>query len=267
MIFKSLKGNTISVEEHLIRRRFFERLNPHFNLSIHYEDLLELMYRPLIKPDQCIYDIGCHKGRHARPFLDLVGPNGKVIGFEPIPDMAADLRKLAGTHPNFEVFELALSNKNDKLDFVFAQGTPEESGLKQRAFNQPENAHPITLQVTVCRLDDVIAQKQLASPDFIKIDVEGAELDLLAGAGDVIAAARSIISIEFGAAGYAAYGKSPQDLWEFVQSTHYTIFDIFGYPINDIESWTAVCDYVSWDWFLVPNERSEELAALWDSHK
>ncbi len=234
---------------------------------MHYENLLELMYRPVIKAGQCVYDIGCHKARHAHPFLNLTGSTGQVVGFEPIPDLAANLRTLEAEQPTFTFFEFALSNENDTMDFVFAQGTPEESGLKQRVFNEPQNAQPTLLKVEVRRLDEVVAQEKLALPDFIKIDVEGAELDLLDGAQDVIQTARPILSIEFGSAGYLAYGKTPADLWNLAQSINYKIFDIFGYPINDIESWNLVCDYVSWDWFLVPNERAAELEAVWSPER
>ena len=249
--------------EQAIRIEFLARLNRLAPVMPHYESILEAMYRRVISPGQCVYDIGCHAGRHARPFLDLVGPSGRVIGFEPIPEMARQLRKLAAQHGNFTIHETALSNQAGRTSFAFASGTPEESGLIERQFNHPELAQVRRIEVAVNRLDDMVAAQGLPDPHYVKIDVEGAELDVLDGARDTLARARPILSVEYGAPGYAPYGHQALDLWRFAEGAGFAVFDLFGYPLASPEAWLAECDRGIWDWFLVPVERAAEIAAVW----
>lgn len=249
--------------EHDIRIEFLARLNRLGPIHPHYEAILEAMYRRVIAPGHCVYDIGCHAGRHARPFLELTGPAGRVIGFEPIPAMAAQLRSLAAAHPTFDIHETALSNRAGRTSFAFAEGTPEESGLIERQFNHPELAQVRQIEVAVNRLDDFAAAQGLPDPDYVKIDVEGAELDVLEGARGLLARARPILSVEYGAPGYAPYGHTAEDLWTFAQDAGFAVFDLFGYRLPTRAAWLAECDRGLWDWFLVPAERADAVEAAW----
>lgn len=252
-----------SPAEQASRIEFLARINRLSPLIPHYEAILEAMYRRVIAPGQCVYDIGCHAGRHTTPFLELVGPGGQVVGFEPIPQMAQRLRSLAAQHRNFTIHETALSNQSGKTSFAFATGTPEESGLIERQFNHPELAKVRQITVMVNRLDDMVTAQGLPDPHYIKIDVEGAELDVLDGARDTLARARPILSVEYGAPGYAPYGHQAMDLWQFADSAGYAVFDLFGYPLTTPEAWLTECDRGIWDWFLVPVERAAQIEALW----
>lgn len=251
------------LSDHSLRRDFLDRLDKMVPVRMHYEAMLEHMYRKILKPGQVVYDVGCHLGRHAQPFLALVGPTGQVFGFEPIPKMAAHLRSLAQAHPNFTLHEMAMSNTNGQTEFVFAAGTPEESGLRQRQFNRPDLAQPQVIQVTVRRLDDLAVEQNMPSPDFVKIDIEGAEMDFLDGAATVLDKARPILSVEYGSSGFAAYGRAANDLWDFAQGRQFKVYDIFGYLIGSAQDWADVCDKGSWDWFLVPAEKADGIEAAW----
>ena len=249
--------------EHALRIEFLSRINRLAPIYPQYEAILEVMYRRVIAPGHCVYDIGCHAGRHARPFLELTGPTGRVIGFEPIPAMAAHLRSLAAEHPTFEIHETALSDRSGTASFAFAEGTPEESGLIERQFNHPELANVRQIEVAVNRLDEFAAAQGLPDPHYVKIDVEGAEIGVLEGARDLLARARPILSVEYGAPGYAPYGHAALDLWTFAQGAGFAVFDLFGYRLPTAESWLAECDRGLWDWFLVPVERAEATEAAW----
>jgi FkbM family methyltransferase len=246
-----------------IRIEFLARLNRVAPVMPHYEAVLEAMYRRVVTPGQCVYDIGCHSGRHARSFLDLVGPSGQVVGFEPIPEMAGKLRLLADARPNFTVFETAVSNRTGTAAFIVARGTPEESGLIERQFNHPDLADPHAIEVSVNQLDSFVCEQGLRDPDYVKIDVEGAEMDVLEGACEILARARPLLSVEYGAPSYAPYGNKPGDLFEFAHLKGFVMFDLFGYRLPTIESWLAECDRGLWDWFMVPAERADEIEAAW----
>lgn len=249
--------------EHVLRTEFLARINRLAPLHPRYEAILEAMYRRVIAPGHCVYDIGCHAGRHALPFLELTGPGGRVIGFEPIPALAAQLRDLAAGHPAFSIHETALSNRAGRAPFAFAEGTPQESGLRARRFNHPERAQVRWIEVAVNRLDDFAEAEGLPDPDYVKIDVEGAEIEVLEGGRRLLARARPIVSVEYGAPGYTAYGREALDLWRFAEAQGFAVFDLFGYRLPTAESWLTECDNGLWDWFLVPLERAEQVAAAW----
>ena len=111
------------------------------------------------------------------------------------------------------------------------------------------------IEVTVDRLDDLAAREALPDPDYVKLDVEGAELDVLAGARATMARARPIVSVEYGAPGYAPYGHKAEDLWHFAEAEGFAVFDLFGYRLPTLAAWLSECDRGLWDWFMVPLER------------
>ncbi len=217
-----------------------------------YEAVLERAYRSFISTGDTVIDVGAHTGRHTAVFRELVGSTGRVLAFEPLPDVAKLLRD-RGFDDRVQIFEYALSDVPGRSSFVHARGTPQESGLRQRMFNHPALADPATIEVEVRRLDEFMPL--IGKLSFIKLDIEGAELSCLRGAADTVQRFRPVISIEFGGSAYGIYGETPRSLFDFAASLDYRIGDLFGGICPDLESWLHVCDTAYWDYFLVPSER------------
>ncbi|MGE5442291.1 MAG: FkbM family methyltransferase [Bacteroidota bacterium] len=74
-------------------------------------------------------------------------------------------------------------------------GAPGESGLRQRAFSNPDRARIQRITVPVGRLDDQTFEGPI---HYVKIDVEGAEIGVLRGGRDFLARHRPIVSVEYG---------------------------------------------------------------------
>jgi hypothetical protein len=74
--------------------------------------------------------------------------------------------------------------------------------------------------------------------DFIKIDAEGGELDILKGATNPVRRDAPIISAEYVPGGYDAYGYEPEMLFEWV-AADYAVFDLFGRRFTDLAEWRA----------------------------
>lgn len=234
-------------------------LQRRYGVRINYEDVLEQNYRRFVRPGSTVVDVGAHTGRHLKILTELVGPSGLVIGFEPLPAQAEQLRRFAEGRGNVRIYEVALQDKKERTSFIHAVGTPEESGLKQRTYNFPERASPDEISVDADMLDSIA--EHLPRLDYIKIDIEGAELLCLHGARDAIQRFKPIISVEYGQRGYGAYGFSSAELFEFAEEQGLSLFDIFGHEIQTRETWEAVCNTVYWDYFLVPKTRTGEFRA------
>lgn len=223
-----------------------------FDFQIDYEEVLEKNYSKLINPGDTVVDIGAHVGRHLRVFERLVTETGSLYGFEPLKKQFSYLTATFQAE-NVRLFNLALSNFNGETEFWECENYPEESGLKQRVVYNREDARLKSIKVQVKQLDDFM--DCFTRLDYIKLDAEGAEVDILEGAARVISKFRPIISTEYGGPGYGAYGRQRRSLFDLCEKNHYSVTDIFGNPIFDLSEWEECCDSVYWDYFLVPREK------------
>jgi hypothetical protein len=140
---------------------------------------------------------------------------------------------------------------------VFADGAPEESGLRERVYNHPEAVTPTRIEVVAETLDQHVAS--LRGLRFIKIDVEGAEMNVLCGATDVLARYRPVVSVEYGRPAYSVYGHGTFALFDFAEQHGYAMYDIFAHRLSR-EDWAIACDSVYWDYFMVPVEAQAAFA-------
>ncbi len=223
-------------------------------VAIDYEKLLESHYKKWLRPGDVVVDIGAHSGRHLRHFLTSVADTGRVFGFEPLPDQYASLAKQFDVH-NAKLHNMALSNCSGTAEFTYAEGSPQESGLRQRIYNDPDSARPRTIIVAVESLDAFA--DQLEGLSFIKIDIEGAEIDCLQGAQAVLDKYRPLISVEYGMQGYSVYGNTKWTLFEFCHAHDYVLYDMFLNRLASRQAWGAAVDSIYWDYFMVPREKED----------
>ncbi len=223
-----------------------------FDFQIDYEEVLEKNYSKLINPGDTVVDIGAHVGRHLEVFERLVTETGSLYGFEPLKKQFSYLTATFKAE-NIKLFNMALSNFNGETEFWECENYPEESGLKQRVVYNREDARLKSIKVQVKQLDDFM--DCFTRLDYIKLDAEGAEVDILEGAARVISKFRPIISTEYGGPGYGAYGRQRRSLFDLCEKNNYSVTDIFGNPIFDLSEWEECCDSVYWDYFLVPREK------------
>jgi FkbM family methyltransferase len=227
--------------------------------GIAYEQRIYEIYSRIIrKGDTCI-DIGAHLGLHLKNFLHLVGKNGKVLAFEPLPFAYKQIKKKYSS-PNCLIFNEAISNLEGVTSFVHAQGLAEQSGFKERLYDFPDQAKPKLIKVKVKTLNSYT--EKITKLSFIKIDTEGGEMGCLFGGLDILEKFRPIVSIEYGINSYKNYGYSKFTLYNFAFDNKYTLFDLFFNPINTRSKWEKVCNSIYWDFFMVPNEKIKAFKEL-----
>ena len=176
--------------------------------DLYDEQTREIIRTRLPREAVCI-DVGCNKG----VILDLLirhRPDGRFFAFEPNPRLADVLRRKYRRNPRVTVFELAAYSEPGETTFYVDRDSAGLSGLRDRSTPEaPRNTVP--LRVRTDRLDDVIPD---VSPDFVKIDVEGAEFQVLEGARAMLARSRPIVVFEFGLGGADFYGTSPDMVFD-----------------------------------------------------
>ncbi len=186
-------------------------------------------------------DVGCNRGQVLAEAV-RVAPAGRHVAFEPIPALAAELRS---RFPAVEVRELAVSDRPGSTQFCHFTGLDGWSGLRRNPAVSDEQGRPQYIDVRLSTLDLELEELQLR-PDLIKIDVEGAELDVLRGASGLLASARPPIVFEHVAAAGELYGHAPGELWDLLAQAGYRIFSVTGEGPFQRDRFTAPTRTVNW---------------------
>ena len=227
-----------------------------------FEAKLEAFYNQLDLDGTTIIDIGAHIGRHAIPLAKKIGPAGLLYAFEPIPLIRNRLNEniYASGLNNVVVLPFALSTKREVADFTYIPNLPEESGLKERRIYNDVPSEFQKIKVGVFQLDDLIPLGSKVS--FLKIDVEGGELDVFLGAGKLLASSRPIVAFECGAASFLGYHEAPDRIFNIFHALGYQIFAITGERMLTKEVFSKA-SYAQnfWDYIAFPFGK-EDLAAL-----
>lgn len=169
------------------------------------------LLKKVLPPDANCIDIGAHTADILRKLVKYA-PQGQHYAFEPIPWLYKDLQKNFGD--KVKVMELALSDTLGTATFYAYRNRPAVSGLKQRQFEN-ENYAMEKIDVKVETLDHIIP-KDLPI-HLIKIDVEGAELQVLRGGIEILKKYKPIVLFEFGLGGSEHYGATPQKMFELLE--------------------------------------------------
>lgn len=142
-----------------------------------YELAKRKAFEHIIKPGSVVYDIGANVGYFSLLASVLVGSRGHVVAFEPLPRNLCYLRKhleLNGLQ-NLMVIDAAVSDQSGEAFFDLGAST---------AMGHLADAGDI--RVRRVSLDHLLGEKTILPPDYMKIDVEGAEYDVLCGARRIL---------------------------------------------------------------------------------
>ncbi len=146
-------------------------------------------YRP--KAGDLVFDMGAHCGVSTYHLSRLVGPEGKVIAFEPDPVNFAILLRNIARHgmANVTAVNVAVAGTNGKLAFN-SEGT---IGSSLVSLLGRESAGSV-LMVDAMTLQDAFAQYGV--PVFCKIDIEGAEVDVIAKSGELLRGCKTQFALD-----------------------------------------------------------------------
>ena len=139
-------------------------------------------FRRDVTAGDIVFDVGANLGAYTLLFAQWVGRSGRVFAFEPAPEPLDGLRRLLDANEvssRVTVLNAAVSATDGTATF-FADGVDGTSRLVNASVVGAVTVPTVTID-TICRRENV-------RPALIKIDAEGAELDVLRGARETIAA-------------------------------------------------------------------------------
>jgi len=138
----------------------------------------------------CVLDVGANVGQYALR-LRAVGYAGRIVSFEPLPEAHAELTRRAAADPAWQVAPpMALGASNGEVEIDVSAESDMSSVLPQSALLRqvsPSSAVVRKETVPLCRLDQVAGP--YLRPDervFLKLDTQGYEAEVLAGAGRLL---------------------------------------------------------------------------------
>ena len=156
-------------------------------------------------------DVGCHKGEILDLFLKH-SPDGVHYGIEALPDFYKKLEEKYKDNRNCKILNIAASDEAKTIEFNHVVTNPAYSGMLKRDYDN-DNEKDEKIQVLAERLDDKIPAD--VRIDIIKIDVEGAELQVLKGAKKIIQRHKPIVIFEHGLGASDHYGTTPEMIMAF----------------------------------------------------
>ncbi len=152
------------------------------------------LVRRTVKPGMTVFDVGAHLGKYTKLFSLLVGDRGKVYAFEP---SESSFRKLASAARSFNHANVVLVNKavysenGSVLLNEFAEEYSSWNSLGLPHMEKPKDPAttvPIerSVRVGAVALDAFCRQHNINAIDYLKLDVEGSELEVLVGASRLL---------------------------------------------------------------------------------
>jgi len=144
---------------------------------------LRRLYTNFAGPGDLTFDLGAHVGNRTRALAAL---GCRVVALEPQPDFARVLRALFARHTNVQIVEAAVGERAGRASLSVSDRSPTMTTLAAQ-WRDERARDPVFarvrwnrgIEVDTTTLDTLIAR--FGAPAFIKIDVEGAEPQVLAG--------------------------------------------------------------------------------------
>ena len=225
-----------------------------------FEQMETRFVERLLRPGMTVVDVGAHHGLYTLLASKRVGRKGRVIAFEPSPREFRRLKKHLRWNrcSNVQLMPCAVGDEQGETDFHLVEGSQDWcNSLRPPAVDEPTSR----VRVSVRRLDDALEELDVSKVDFIKLDVEGAELSVLYGVMRVLLrGSRPAILAEVQDIRTQPWGYTAREIIQFMIRMDYRWFAIAAkgalLPIS--------CDQKTYDANLValPVERTEEFLSF-----
>lgn len=200
-----------------------------------FDPLTIARVRQLLEPGMVAVDVGAHVGFYTLLLAGCVGCSGRVVALEPAPDNAALL-----THNTeqlgagqIEVMRVAAGESEGERELCLTASSDTHS-FYRHPLATPEGA----MRVPVRRLDRLLC----APPDFVKVDVEGAELEVLRGMEGLLDGVRPrTLVLEINPACLAAAGASASEVLTWLDRHGYHQRELIDEQAGKVHTGAAAC--------------------------
>jgi FkbM family methyltransferase len=229
-----------------------------------YEPIEAFLFMRLLCPGMNVVDVGANAGQYTILASTCIGPAGQVHSFEPVPTTYTRLALAVAENHLTNVFlhRAALWSEETTLYLGLPPGFSENrdtGGFSVRAGDDRKTQ----IEAPALTLDTYVARENLTHIDFIKMDIEGAEPQALAGALETLKRFRPLLLLEINPPILTESGSSVAELWNLIAPLGYRVWRIGldpseSGPLTSPEQVSGCCNV-----FLHHDDLPHDVTADW----
>lgn len=181
------------------------------------------LLRGLVGRGDTVLDVGANIGIYTEFLAQLVGPDGRVIAFEPESRNVARLRSGTRTLPQVTVVHAGVAPASGSLRLFVA----DDLNVDHRTYATPDPSRR-EIEVPAVALDEYLGDTA-RRVSVVKVDIQGAELGALQGAARLLSSADApALLLEYWPHGLRAAGVQPESLLAFLRDAGYRVRTVDG---------------------------------------
>jgi len=151
------------------------------------------------QPPYCIFDVGANQGQFLKSALSNLSDGAQIHAFEPASETFRLLSKNAGNNPSVILNNFGMGKEPGSFELFYDKEGSGLASLTSRRLDHFDIKFSQSEKVTIDTIDNYCALRNIDQIDLLKIDVEGHELDVLAGATGLLGSGRiGMVMFEFG---------------------------------------------------------------------
>jgi len=236
-----------------------------YHLSRHpYEEGQWRFIARFLKPGMNFFDIGANQGFYTLLAAKQVGPQGRVFAFEPAPNECEKLKSNLSVNrfSNVVVEQAAVGSCDGYTEFwACLDGQGSFSSCRPPGENLCK-ARTEVIRVPLIALDRYVRENQVTALDFIKIDVEGGERDVINGASNSLASLRPVLMCELTDIATRSWGYCAAEIYQLLVNYDYHCYRTTP---EGMLKFAEVKEKYDPDWenlIAVPEEKRDRLSPL-----
>lgn len=197
------------------------------------------LFLQLIHPGDVVFDIGANQGDFTGLFSDLAGDQGTVFAFEPGPQTFRTLTDASAGRVNVRLRNMAISDVAGTARLLQPGADHGQASLRRQSAGSWSRGGTVeAFDCVVSTVDD--CARELTRLDFLKCDVEGAELLVLRGARETLDRLSPILFLEVHDEWTRAFDYTPADLLDALIDAGYTSIYLVDEGVRPIHPGTAI---------------------------
>ncbi len=199
------------------------RVLARFRNSSTYEENFGKAMLEAIRPGDVIWDVGANIGFYTEQFSARVGESGRVVAFEPVPACYDKLAASVVGRTNVRLVNAGLGQTAGTVMFDIGS-TDESLGRVVEGNSAGAGAKLVRLPIHVG--DELAKSEKVPPPTYVKVDVEGHELDVLRGMDGLLRSPvckNVFVEVHFGILSARGQSGAPDEIVRLLSGMGYTI--------------------------------------------
>ena len=204
----------------------------HLFFANKYEERDTQIFEKTVSLGDYFFDIGSSFGWYSTLASRLVGKSGKVFAFDMVPDIIKEFERnlaLNKLDNNIVMVNKAWGDTDGVVDYLYSENTEMGNFKPEMLKDGHKEVRMETLRkgkVQMISLDKYVEEHSIPRVDFIKVDIDGAEVPFLRGARKTLVSKKPIVLIEVSERGQKAQGHSCLEIFQELSMAGYEFFSV-----------------------------------------